>query len=90
MNQEVREYPGMYAVFSPRKDVQQLIDGYGESITGTLRVTYKDSYIAAEFISDNTELICRVETETDDIYMDADQIIVTEDYGDWIFRYMTE
>lgn len=90
MNQQVREYLGMYAVFSPRKDVQQLIGGYGESITGTLRVTYKDSYIVAKFISDNTELICRVATETDDIYMDADQIIVTEDYGDWIFRYMTE
>ena len=88
MNLEVREYANVYIVFSPRKDVQRLIDGYGENITGTLRVIYKDSYIVTEFMSDNTELACRVETETDNIYMDEEQIIITEEnYGDWIFRY---
>lgn len=90
MNLEVREYANVYIVFSPRKDVQHLIDGYGENITGTLRVIYKDSYIVTEFMSDNTELACHVETETDNLCMDEGQIIVTEENGDWIFRYMTE
>ena len=91
MNLEVREYANMYIVFSPRKDIQHLIDGYKETITGTLRVTYKELYMVMEFMSDNTELACRIETETDNIRVDEEQIMITEEnFGDWIFRFITD
>ena len=44
-----------------------------------------------EFMSDNTELACRIETETDNIRVDEEQIMITEEnFGDWIFRFITD